>query len=91
MHCLILKIHAFFFVRHKKVRPLCLCYSIFSIDIIMCIVWQLFFDDSVRNLQTGKKMGLHTVCVSFDLKQRINVLNCFLFFSITSISWLKLK
>lgn len=24
---------------------------------------QLFFDDSIRNIQTGKAMGLHTVLV----------------------------
>lgn len=26
---------------------------------------QLFFDDSIRNLQTAKNMGLHTVWVCF--------------------------
>lgn len=30
---------------------------------------QLFFDDSVRNLQTGKQMGLHTVLVTCDPNQ----------------------
>jgi len=28
------------------------------------LLFQLFFDDSLRNLQSGKSVGLHTVLVS---------------------------
>lgn len=30
----------------------------------LVLLFQLFFDDSLRNLQTGKSVGLHTVLVS---------------------------
>lgn len=53
--------------------------SLLSIFLIMCYLvgnqimyvfiyllchFQLFFDDSIRNIQTGKALGLHTVLVS---------------------------
>lgn len=33
-------------------------------DIYVIFFWQIFFDDSTRNIASGKAAGLHTVIVS---------------------------
>ena len=57
---------------HKTVRKtqsdLYLPLLLFFFNLItkdsLVVYFQLFFDDSIRNIQTGKRVGLHTVWVS---------------------------
>ena len=39
-------------------------YSLLMFFIIGFCPFQLFFEDSVRNIQAGKRVGLHTVLVN---------------------------
>lgn len=53
---------------HKTVRKVMLqCLYILVEDQIdpLSLFLQLFFDDSIRNLQSAKKMGMHTVWVCY--------------------------